>query len=338
MEILDRLRRAARRCQATIVFPEGSDTRILRAATFLARQEIVRPILLGTLDHVRASADRARIRVPESIEIVDPATSDNRLQLNELLRASGCPGTEPDTTAAQAAQDPLLFGALLVRAGQADGCVAGAAHPTTRVLQAGLRVIGRAEASGLVSSVFLMVLPTGTTLTFADCAVVPAPDMKQLAIIATTSAETHRTLTGEVPIVAMLSFSTKGSAEHSRVRLVREATHEARQRAPGLIIDGELQFDAAHVEAVGQKKAPGSPVSGRANVFIFPNLDAGNIGYKLVERLAGARAIGPLIQGLAKPMHDLSRGCSVEDITTVAQICAVQACSARTDTATSEHP
>jgi phosphate acetyltransferase len=337
MEVLDRLRRAARRCQATIVFPEGSDPRILRAAASLACEGIVRPILLGALDHVQAAADRAQLLVPKSVEIVNPATSDNKLEFAELLKTSHRSGAETYTMAAQAIEDPLIFGALLVRSGHADGCVAGASHPTTRVVQAGLRVIGRAGGSGLVSSVFLMVLPTGVSLTFADCAVVPDPDAEELAIIATTSAETHRLLTGELPVVAMLSFSTKGSAEHARVSLVREATERARQVAPGLIIDGELQFDAAHVEAVGQKKAPGSPVPGRANVFIFPNLDAGNIGYKLVERLAGARAIGPLLQGLAKPMHDLSRGCSVEDITTVAQVCALQARSPRTDVATLEN-
>ena len=325
MEVLDRLRLAARRCHATVGFPEGSDTRILHAAVTLACEEIIQPILLGAPDHVQAVAARAQIRLPESVEIVNPATSDNRLKFAQLLRTSLGPGVETDTMANQTAQDPLIFGALLVTTGQADGCVAGAVHSTTRVVQTGLRVIGHAGASGLVSSMFLMVLPTGATLTFADCAVVPAPSAEELAIIATTSAETHRLLTGEIPVVAMLSFSTKGSAEHARVNLVREATQRARQLAPGLIIDGELQFDAAYVEAIGQTKAPGSPVPGRANVFIFPNLDAGNIGYKLVERLADARAIGPLLQGLAKPMHDLSRGCSVEDITIVAQVCALQA-------------
>ena len=221
--------------------------------------------------------------------------------------------------------DELTLGASLVRARLADGCVAGANLPTRDVLRAALKFIGVAVPGGLVSSAFLMAPPGGRLCTFADCAVVPEPDATQLALIATTAAQTHRDLTDAVPVVALLSFSTKGSADHAMVSKVREATRLAQAAAPDLLIDGELQFDAAWVPAVGERKATGSRVAGRANVFVFPNLDAGNIGYKIAERLGGARAIGPLLQGLRQPMHDLSRGCSVDDVMNVAAACALQA-------------
>ncbi|MEN9839895.1 MAG: hypothetical protein RL177_1374, partial [Bacteroidota bacterium] len=223
------------------------------------------------------------------------------------------------------ATDPLYFASLMVGEGDADGCVTGAATTTADVLRAALYCIGLAPGTSTLSSAFLMEFPDGRVFTYGDCAVVPYPEAKQLAEIALSSAKTHLQLTGETPRVALLSFSTKGSATHERVDLVREALAIAKERDPQLMIDGELQFDAALLPAIGQRKAPGSDVAGQANVFIFPNLDAGNIGYKMTERLAGATATGPIIQGLAKPMHDLSRGASWEDIVNTVAVSAVQA-------------
>jgi phosphate acetyltransferase len=218
----------------------------------------------------------------------------------------------------------LFFGAMMVREGDADGSVAGANNTTADVLRAGIQCIGLAEGITVVSSTFLMLVPDWEKpLTFADCGVVPDPNPDQLASIAIASANTHQKLTGETPVVAMLSFSTYGSACHPKVDKVKEATRLVKERAPNLLADGELQGDSALVPSVGSKKAPGSLVAGKANVLIFPDLDAGNIGYKLTQRLAKAIALGPLIQGLKKPAMDLSRGCSAEDIMNVASICCV---------------
>ena len=221
--------------------------------------------------------------------------------------------------------DPLHVAALMVAAGEADACVAGAARPTPDVVRAALYCIGTAPGVDIVSSCFLFVLPDGTPITYGDCGVVPEPDADQLASIAIASAATHAQLAGEEARVAMLSYSTKGSADGPRVELVRAATELVRSRAPALAVDGELQFDTAWAPEVAATKAPGSPVAGRANVFIFPDLSSGNIAYKITQRLAGARAYGPLLQGTAGVIHDLSRGCSTDDIVTVATIAACQA-------------
>ena len=221
--------------------------------------------------------------------------------------------------------DPLHVAALMVAAGEVDACVAGATRPTPDVIRAALFCIGPAPDAGIVSSCFLLELPDGTPVTYGDCGVVPEPDCEQLASIAVACAATHAQLTAEEPRVAMLSYSTKGSADGPQVELVRAATELVRARAPGLAVDGELQFDAAWVPEVARSKAPGSPVVGRANVFVFPDLASGNIAYKITERLAGARAYGPLLQGTAGVIHDLSRGCSADDIVTVATIAACQA-------------
>jgi phosphate acetyltransferase len=220
-------------------------------------------------------------------------------------------------------KNPLFFGAFMVHHGMADGAVAGSINTTGDVLRAGIQIVGLAEGVNVVSSCFIMVLKDGKILTFADCAVIPDPDPEQLCSIAISSARTHQRLIEQEPCVAMLSFSTKGSAQHAHVDKVIKATNLLKEKMPQLKVDGEMQFDAAYVESVGKKKAPGSTVAGKANVYIFPDLDAGNIGYKITQRLAGAEAIGPIIQGLKKPFNDLSRGCSVDDIINVACICAI---------------
>ena len=275
-----------------IALADAGDRRAQVAAEILGQQGLAVPVLMDDLDAV-----------------ITPAVEAAAAEIGEKADLS----------------DPLHVATLLVRTGEADGCVAGASRPTADVLRAGIRLLGVAPGAAAISSSFFFVLPTGQPIAYGDSGVIPDPDAEQLASIAISSAQTFAELSGEEPRVAMLSFSTKGSAEHPRVDKVREATAIAQANAPDLALDGELQFDAAWVPAIGESKAPGSPVAGHANVFIFPDLDSGNIAYKITERLGGAQAFGPLLQGVNGVLHDLSRGASADDIVNVAVISALQA-------------
>ncbi len=275
-----------------IVLADAGDARAHRAAEVLRRDGLAEPILANDLASLRTTAVMAA-----ATEIGERVNLD----------------------------DPLHVAVLAVKVGEADGCVAGASRSTADVLRAGIHILGVDPAASVISSCFLFVLPDGRPIVYGDCGVLPDPDAEQLAGIAVSSAKSFEQLTSEDARVAMLSFSTKGSAQHPRVDKVRAATAIAQRSAPSLAIDGELQFDAAWVPAIGEKKAPGSVISGNANVFIFPDLDSGNIAYKITERLGGAQAFGPLLQGVDGVLHDLSRGCTAQDIVNVAVIASLQA-------------
>lgn len=318
MEIIKQIRTRAKNANKTIVFPESDDDRVLRAGSFLANHNICSVILAGEQENINRKAEREGINLPDSIIYNTPADfNDIDVLIENLYKRRKDKGMSK-TGATKQLNDPLYFGAGLVAAGKADGCVAGSVATTGQVIKAAIHSIGLRQETDIVSSTFLMALNDGRVLTYADCGVVPYPNSEQLGDIAIESGRTHRLLTQQEPTVAMLSFSTKGSAEHERTELVTDALSRVKEKAPDLEIDGEFQFDAAFEPEVAKRKAPNSKVAGRANVFIFPNLDAGNIAYKITERLAGATATGPILQGLARPMMDLSRGCSWQDIVNAA--------------------
>jgi phosphate acetyltransferase len=329
MKVLNDIISNAKKAQKRIVLPEGLEPRMLRAADIILRDGIARLILLGHPEQIRSEAEKLGANISQAT-LVDPKTDTRRdkyaAMMTEIRKSKGLTTGE----ALRLLDDPLYFAPMMIKAGDADGELAGSINATGDVLRPAFQYIKTLPGVSVVSGAFLMFINDPNIghegiLVFADCAVLPDPDERQLAEIAITTAQTAKAIIGLEPRVAMLSFSTKGSASHDMVDKVVKATKLAMEMAPDLKIEGELQVDAALVKEVAQLKAPGSEVAGRANILIFPTLESGNIGYKLVQRLAKAEAIGPVLQGMAAPINDLSRGCSVTDIVNMVAITSNQA-------------
>lgn len=328
MDLIQSMKDKASQKSTTIVLPEGTEERTVQAAAIITKENIAKVILLGEKNQVEAVAQKTNTDL-NGITIINPLESEKFDQyaqdLYELRKHKGL--SEED--AKNLTKNPLYFGALMINQGDADGMVAGAQNTTGDVLRPALQIIKTEKGISSVSGAFIMIVPdceygSNGIMVFADCAVNPNPTAEQLAEIAYLSAKTAKNLAGIEPKVGMLSFSTKGSAKHELVDKVVQATKIAQERYPDLAVDGELQADAAIVPKVGSSKAPGSKVAGQVNVLVFPDLQAGNIGYKLVQRLAKAEAVGPILQGMKKPVNDLSRGCSIDDIVNTVAMTVLQ--------------
>ncbi len=330
MQLLETIKQKARLVEKTIVLPEGTEERTLRAANTIIMERLAKIILLGNTEAIRQSAAGMGLSAIHEATLIDPVHFEKKAfyanMLFELRKDKGMTLEQATTLA----EDPLYLATLLIKNGDADGEVAGAQNATGNVLRPAFQIIKTLPGISVVSGAFLMIMQEkhwgeDGILVFADCAVHPDPNAKELAEIAVMTGRTTRAILGVEPRIAMLSFSTKGSAKHPMCDKVIEATRLAREMEPGMLIDGELQADAAIIESIGKSKAPDSPIAGKANVLVFPSLEVGNIAYKLVQRLAKAEAVGPVLQGMAAPINDLSRGCSVDDIVNLVAITVNQA-------------
>ena len=321
IELLNVIKLKASKLKKTIVLPESHDECVLKAASTLSKEKIVNVITLGNEDKIMTEVKKLGLDFT-GVRIIDHFKSEKLSDFTNIFFNIRKHKGITIEQARKTMERDLFFAAMMVKESMADGSVSGSSSSTADVMRAGIQCIGMPEGISIVSSFFLMLFPE-KFYSFADCAVVPNPDAVQLADIAISTAENHRKLTGEEPFIAMLSFSTKGSAQHELADKVIEATKLVKTKRSDLNVDGELQFDAAVIESIGIKKAPGSRVAGKANVLIFPDLNAGNIGYKIAQRWGKAEAVGPMVQGLKKPFFDLSRGCSSEDIVNTTSIAAL---------------